>query len=62
MALEGSLKDFGLADIFQLIYVQKKTGTLKMKNASKDIDQRRKKAPKGWNTEKIIRQMREARK
>ena len=33
MALEGSLKDFGLADILQLIYVQKKTGTLKMKNA-----------------------------
>lgn len=36
MALEGSLKDFGLADIFQLIYVQKKTGTLKMKNASRE--------------------------
>ncbi|HLG25575.1 MAG TPA: DUF4388 domain-containing protein [Candidatus Gracilibacteria bacterium] len=34
MALEGSLKDFGLADIFQLIYVQKKTGSLTMKNAS----------------------------
>jgi hypothetical protein len=34
MALEGSLKDFGLADIFQLIYHQKKTGTLTMKNAS----------------------------
>ncbi|MEW6067936.1 MAG: DUF4388 domain-containing protein [Nitrospirota bacterium] len=28
MALEGSLKDFGLADIFQLIYFQKKTGIL----------------------------------
>ncbi len=36
MALEGSLKDFGLADIFQLIYVQKKTGMLKMKNDSKE--------------------------
>ena len=36
MALEGSLKDFGLADIFQLIYIQKKTGTLKMKNASRE--------------------------
>ena len=36
MALEGSLKDFGLADILQLIYVQKKTGTLKMKNASSE--------------------------
>ncbi|HHT9126514.1 MAG TPA: hypothetical protein ACFYD6_11950 [Candidatus Brocadiia bacterium] len=34
----------------------------KMKNASKDIDRRRKKAPKGWNTVEIIRQMREARK
>lgn len=34
MALEGSLKDFGLADIFQLIYHQKKTGILTMKNAS----------------------------
>lgn len=32
MALEGSLKDFGLADIFQLIYHQKKTGILTMKN------------------------------
>jgi hypothetical protein len=28
MALEGSLKDFGLADILQLIYFQKKTGIL----------------------------------
>ncbi|MEW6109485.1 MAG: DUF4388 domain-containing protein [Nitrospirota bacterium] len=28
MALEGSLKDFGLADILQLIYFQKKTGVL----------------------------------
>ncbi|HET6466655.1 MAG TPA: DUF4388 domain-containing protein [Nitrospiria bacterium] len=34
MALEGSLKDFGLADILQLIYLQKKTGILTMKNAS----------------------------
>jgi len=36
MALEGSLKDFGLADILQLIYVQKKTGTLKMKHGSNE--------------------------
>jgi len=36
MALEGSLKDFGLADIFQLIYLQKKTGILTMKNASSE--------------------------
>lgn len=28
MALEGTLKEFGLADIFQLIFLQKKTGTL----------------------------------
>lgn len=28
MALEGSLSDFGLADILQLVYFQKKTGTL----------------------------------
>lgn len=28
MALEGSLRDFGLADIFQLIYFQRKTGVL----------------------------------
>lgn len=34
----------------------------KMKNASEDIDQRRKKAPAGWDTVKIIREMREARK
>lgn len=38
MALEGSLKDFGLADIFQLIYVQKKTGILKMKNAAREAE------------------------
>ncbi len=36
MALEGSLKDFGLADIFQLICVQKKTGILKMKNSTQE--------------------------
>lgn len=30
MALEGSIKDFGLADIFQLIYFQKKTGILSL--------------------------------
>ncbi|MCK5878165.1 MAG: DUF4388 domain-containing protein, partial [Holophagae bacterium] len=28
MALEGTLKDFSLADIFQLIGIQKKTGML----------------------------------
>ena len=28
MALEGSLRDFGLADILQLIFFQRKTGVL----------------------------------
>src|SRR3989338_8612912 len=32
MALEGSIKDFGLADIFQLISLQKKTGMLNIHN------------------------------
>ncbi len=30
MALEGSIKEFGLADILQLIYFQKKTGVLRI--------------------------------
>lgn len=33
MALEGSLRDFGLADILQLIYFQKKTGVLVLSGA-----------------------------
>ncbi|MBZ5638780.1 MAG: DUF4388 domain-containing protein [Acidobacteriia bacterium] len=32
MALEGTLKDFGLADILQLIGIQRKTGTLTVEN------------------------------
>lgn len=32
MALEGRIKEFGLADIFQLIQLQKKTGVLTVKN------------------------------
>ena len=32
MALEGSLRDFGLADILQLIYFQKKTGVLALES------------------------------
>ena len=32
MALKGTLKDFNLADIFQLIGIQKKTGVLTLKN------------------------------
>lgn len=31
MALEGSIKDFGLAEIFQLIFIQRKTGLLTLK-------------------------------
>ena len=31
MALEGNLKDFGLADILQLIYFQRKTGILSLR-------------------------------
>lgn len=34
MALAGTLKDFGLPDIFQLIGLQKKTGVLHLKNAN----------------------------
>jgi Domain of unknown function (DUF4388) len=36
MALEGSLQDFGLAEILQLIYHQKKTGILTMRNSSSE--------------------------
>ncbi len=35
MALEGSIKDFGLADIFQLISVQKKSGALLIESKKK---------------------------
>ena len=35
MALEGSLRDFGLADILQLIYFQKKTGVLTLNGKDK---------------------------
>lgn len=31
----------------------------KMKNAAKDIDQLRKKAPSGWNSVEVIRQIRQ---
>jgi hypothetical protein len=36
MALEGTIKDFGLPDIFQLIGLQRKTGILTLKN-EKDL-------------------------
>ena len=38
MALQGTLKDFGIADIFQLIGVQQKTGVLKLKDKEKSIN------------------------
>lgn len=34
MALEGSIKDFGLADILQLIQIQRKTGILSLQDRS----------------------------
>lgn len=37
MALEGTLRDFSLADIFQLIGIQKKTGVLTLKNADEVV-------------------------
>ena len=38
MALEGTIKDFGLADIFQLIGLQKKTGTLFLKGLETTVN------------------------
>ncbi len=38
MALKGTLKDFSLADIFQLISIQKKTGILSLKRDDEQID------------------------
>lgn len=37
MALEGTLKDFSLADIFQLISIQKKTGVLTLKDQQDEV-------------------------
>ena len=37
MALEGTLKDFSLADIFQLIGLQRKTGILTLKNEKDQV-------------------------
>ena len=36
MALRGTLKDFGIADIFQLIGHQTKSGLLTLKNRDSD--------------------------
>jgi hypothetical protein len=38
MALEGTIKEFGLADIFQLIGLQKKTGILFLKGIDNTIN------------------------
>jgi hypothetical protein len=37
MALEGTIKDFGLPDIFQLIGLQRKTGNLTLKNEKEEL-------------------------
>ena len=37
MALKGTLKDFGIADILQLIGQQTKTGTLNLKNKGEEV-------------------------
>lgn len=37
MALEGTLEDFSLADIFQLIGIQRKTGVLSLKNSEEVV-------------------------
>ncbi|MCM2256189.1 MAG: DUF4388 domain-containing protein [Vicinamibacteria bacterium] len=37
MALSGSIKDFGLPDIFQLIGLQRKTGTLTLKRDAEQV-------------------------
>ena len=37
MALKGTLKDFGIADIFQLIGQQTKTGVLHLKSRDEEV-------------------------
>ena len=37
MALEGSIRDFSLADIFQLIGIQRKTGVLTLKREDEEV-------------------------
>src|SRR5262245_45145673 len=37
MALEGTIKDFGLPDIFQLIGLQRKTGVLTLKSETEQV-------------------------
>ena len=38
MALEGSIQEFGLADILQLLYLQKKTGVLYIKSKNDEVE------------------------
>src|SRR3954469_8029134 len=38
MALKGTLKDFGIADILQLIGQQQKTGVLYIKSKSEEVE------------------------
>lgn len=40
MALQGTLRDFGLADILQLIGIQRKTGTLTLDNGAERVSVR----------------------
>ncbi|MCI0672161.1 MAG: DUF4388 domain-containing protein, partial [Myxococcaceae bacterium] len=37
MALQGTLKDFGIADILQLIGQQQKTGTLHLRSRDQEV-------------------------
>ena len=37
MALKGTLKDFGIADILQLIGQQQKTGTLHLQGRDQEV-------------------------
>ena len=37
MALQGTIKDFGLADILQLIGIQRKTGLLTLENGEEGV-------------------------
>ena len=37
MALEGSIRDFSLADIFQLIGIQRKTGILTLRHQDEEV-------------------------
>src|SRR5213593_4684728 len=37
MALQGTFRDFGLADIFQLIGIQRKTGVLTLRHGGEEV-------------------------